>query len=114
MKQLTFILATILVVGYSCKAKKSTGSTVSTDPTASDLTAVQARIPEATMNDLSQGHSIFYGACTKCHGAKDVTGYNEEKLKNVIDRMSKKAKLTDPEKDAVWKFALAKNLNKSH
>src|SRR5690349_15041547 len=114
MKKLTFILTTILIVGYSCKSKKSTTSTTSRDPTQDDLPAVQPRIPDASMNDLKQGHSIFYGACTRCHGAKNVSDFSEEKLKSVIERMSKKAKLTEPEKDAVWKFALAKNLNKTH
>src|SRR4051812_5316515 len=98
MKKLILIFISVTLIGVACKAKKS--ATVSTEPGEAELSAVQAKLPATTMDDLKQGHSIFYGACTRCHGAKDVSGFTEEKLQSVVERMSKKAKLTDPEKDA--------------
>jgi hypothetical protein len=62
------------------------------------------------MDDLKKGHDIFYGACTNCHGAKDVTGFDEERLRKTIDAMAPKAKLSETEKEAVWRYALAVNL----
>jgi hypothetical protein len=108
MKKLTFIFISATLIGVACKAKKP--ATTPAEPGQNELSAVQSKIPATTLDELKQGHSIFYGACTRCHGAKNVTGFSEEKLQNVITRMSKKAKLTEPEKDAVWKYALAVNL----
>jgi hypothetical protein len=107
-------LTSALIIGLlavACKSKKSVARSTPNAPGESQLTALKTKVPMATMDDLKKGHSIFYGACTNCHGAKDVTGYTEEKLKDVIDAMAPKASLTEVEKDAVWKYALAVNLS---
>jgi cytochrome c2 len=62
------------------------------------------------MDDLKKGHAVYYSSCTKCHGAKDVTGYSEPDLKKVVDGMSEKASLNAADKEAVWRYALAVNL----
>lgn len=95
----------------ACKTNKPVAANTKAEPNDAELSAVRARYPEATMDVLKQGHGIYYGACTRCHGAKDVTGYTEDKLKTVVDKMASKAKLSDTEKDAVWKYALAVNLS---
>jgi hypothetical protein len=107
------ILSAILMTGLvvtACKSKKNVAATTSNGPSESHLTVLKTKIPDATMNDLKTGHSIFYGACTDCHSAKDVTGFTEEQLKKTIDIMAPKAKLAESEKAAVWKYALAVNL----
>ena len=63
------------------------------------------------MDDLKKGHGIYYGTCTKCHAPKNVGGIPEDRLQKTIENMAGKAKLTDLEKDAVWKYALAMNLS---
>jgi cytochrome c2 len=109
MKRTIILSALVMFMAGACKSKKH--STASSDPSEAQLTALKAKEPNATMADLQKGHSIFYGACTNCHGAKNVSGYSESELKNVINQMSAKAKLSDSDKDAVWKYALAVNLS---
>jgi hypothetical protein len=58
------------------------------------------------MEELKKGHSIYTGACTKCHGTKDVTVYTEPTLLEIVDVMAKKAEITAEEKQALIKFAV--------
>lgn len=70
------------------------------------LTAVKTRFPDATKEELQKGHSIYTGACTKCHGTKDVTAYTEPRLLEIVDDMAKKAEIAPEEKQALIRFAL--------
>jgi mono/diheme cytochrome c family protein len=109
MKKLILGVMSLTLLSVACKNKKA-AVTTNTNPTATQLQAVQERIPATTMADLDRGHAIFYGQCTNCHGAKNVSGYPEDALRSIMSDMSKKAKLADTEKEAVWKYALAVNL----
>ncbi|MEO6301563.1 MAG: hypothetical protein ABIP51_00195 [Bacteroidia bacterium] len=111
MKKTAIVLFATVFIAASCKSKKNVSKTDTTGPTESQLTVLKTKEPNATMEDLTKGHTIFYGACTNCHGAKDVAGYEQDKLQKVIDRMASKADLSSVEKDAVWKYALAINLS---
>lgn len=107
------ILLSALVISFTfnaCKSKKTGAKATTTNPTEAQLAAVKAKEPSATMEDLKKGHDIFYGACTNCHGAKDITGFSEDHLRKTVDQMAPKAHLSDEEKQAVWKYALAVNL----
>jgi uncharacterized protein YcfL len=105
MKKISILILTITVI-VACKSKKAV-TVSSTEPTEHQLSAVKAKIPDATMDQLKKGHSIFYGACTNCHGAKNITNYTEQELAGVLDQMAPKAKLSADEKEAVWRYALA-------
>ena len=107
-----FIITCVLSICIiACKSKKATTSS-SNSPSEKQLEAIQSKYPGTTKAELEKGHSIFYGACTNCHKPKNVTGYEEQKLRSVIDVMAGKAKLSPAEKEAVLKYALAVNLAK--
>ncbi|MCW3077721.1 MAG: cytochrome [Bacteroidetes bacterium] len=106
-----FISALAISLAFgACKSKKTVAKAPSTEPTENQLTAIKSKSPSTTMEELKKGHSIYYGACTNCHGAKDVSGYTEERLTKAIDNMAPKAHLSDEEKQAVWKYAMGVNL----
>lgn len=108
MKKTTIIALAILAITVSCKSKKAVTSK-STTATITDeqLASVKSRFPDVTKEELLKGHSIYTGACTKCHGAKDVTVYTEPKLLEIVDVMAKKASITDEEKKALIRFAVS-------
>lgn len=107
MKKVIIIALVLLSITVACKSKKAATSTASPDSNMdAQLTAVNARFPNTTMEELKKGHSIYTGACTKCHGTKDVTVYTEPKLLEIVDVMAKKAKITVEEKQALIKFAV--------
>lgn len=105
MKKIAIALLASATIIAACKSKKAASSS-SAPVTDAQLTAVKARFPDATMAELEKGHAVFTGPCTKCHGAKDITGYTEPKLLEIVDNMSKKAKITPEEKQALIRFAV--------
>ncbi len=52
----------------------------------------------------SDGKAIFREKCAKCHGYKLPETKTAEKWPGIIDRMAKKAKLTDDQKSDVLAF----------
>ncbi|HXB40009.1 MAG TPA: hypothetical protein VNZ49_05660 [Bacteroidia bacterium] len=121
-KKLTLILAASTFV-FACtpKASKSTATTTTgsaptvtakptTEPGDAHVTAARVKFPDVTLDVLKQGHGIYYGACTRCHGAKDIVRRDEKEWVGIMDDMAPKAKLTAEEKDAVWKYVMAVKL----
>lgn len=107
MKKILSIALAIVLITVACKTKKATSTATSIDTSIeAQLTAVKARFPDATKEELQKGHSIYTGACTKCHGTKDVTVYSEPKLLEIVDVMAPKANLTTDEKQALIRFAV--------
>ena len=128
----TIILISILTIFVGCKTTKKnsvTDSTTSTQvitetpagpglllkssdgiypPGEAELTAIQVKYKEATLAQLQEGHTLYTkGACTNCHGPKNIYRYNELAWKDIIDDMALKAQLSALEKDAVSKYVFA-------
>ena len=77
-------------------------------PGAPELTALQMRYQDVTMDKLNEGYVIYtQGACIKCHNAQSIYMLNEEKWKGILDDMALRARISDAEKDAVNKYVLA-------
>lgn len=77
-------------------------------PGNEELTAIQTMYSDATLDKLKEGHSIYVGgACTGCHPAKSIYQRETTKWKGIIDDMAQRSKLTDAQKDAVYKYVLA-------
>jgi hypothetical protein len=99
---------------FSCKSKKSSTSSASATeavdpfmPSEVEVTAIKGRFADANLEILKSGHSIYTGACTNCHGKKNIQTRSEEEWVKIIDRMAPKANLTAEQKDQVWKYVLA-------
>jgi mono/diheme cytochrome c family protein len=99
----------ITVAFNSCNTAKktTTPALASIVPGEAQLTAIKAKYPDVTAEQLSEGHSIFIGACTNCHGQYNIYKRSEASWLHEIDDMSPKAKLTDSQKDALTKYVLA-------
>lgn len=77
-------------------------------PGNEELTAIQAQYKEVTLEKLNEGHVIYtQGACINCHGAKNIYKRGEANWKEIIDDMARKAKISEEQKDAVYKYVLA-------
>jgi hypothetical protein len=77
-------------------------------PRNEELTAIQKKYPDATLAILQQGFQIYtVGKCINCHGSKNIYKRDVEQWKDIIDDMAQRAKITDTEKDAVYKYVLA-------
>ena len=103
----TIALATIMLAACSTSKKSSAPAAVSIVPGEAQLTAIKAKYPDATAQQLTEGHSIFIGACTNCHGQYNIYKRSEASWLHEIDDMSPKAHLTATQKDALTKYVLA-------
>ncbi|MGZ3864926.1 MAG: hypothetical protein ACXVC6_00610 [Bacteroidia bacterium] len=118
MKKIFLLGLAATLVFTGCKSKsgsktKSTAASAEAKPADSfeaNLAAAKTRFPDVTMETIKSGHSIYYGACTNCHGPKNINNWNEKEWVGILDEMAKKAKLTAPEKDAVWKYVMSVKL----
>src|SRR2546423_648749 len=101
MKKVILFISVIAFVACKPKAVATKSPAApSTEPTEVQLAAAKEKFPDATMEVLKKGHSIYYGACTRCHGAKSIDKRGEAEWVSILDDMAPKAKLTDVEKDA--------------
>ncbi len=109
MKKIICLIFAVTLI-TACKSKKSATTSTDSGPTEAQLTAVKSKYPNATMEILKQGHALYYGTCTNCHGAKNITSRDEEKWPGIIDRMAPKAGISDTEKEAVLNYVMAVKL----
>lgn len=108
------ILSVLSLVIYSCKSKKG-GAASSEDtltPGDAQLKAIQVKFADASAATLKEGYDIYVGVCTNCHGKKNMYKESEAEWKKNIDNMAPKAKITDAQKDALWKYVLSMRLAK--
>lgn len=112
--QLITILSVLGLFIYSCKSKSggSTSSKESILPGDAQLKAIQVKFADATAQNLKEGYDIYTGPCTNCHGKKNMYKHTEEDWQKDINRMAPKAKITDAQKDALWKYVLSMRLAK--
>ena len=104
IKIISFIIAIIVLVSCGTSKKAPAPSIV---PGEAQLTAIKEKFPETTAQTLSEGHAIYTGACTNCHGQKNIFKRSEASWMHEIDDMSPKANLTVAQKDALTKYILS-------
>jgi len=130
------ITASLIAVGISAchTSKKSTAASASPTPTSTstkstvpfsvtrsvdgiyapgsgELAALQAKYAQykdVTLDQLTEGYRIYTeGACIKCHTAKNIYRISETGWYPLIADMSLRARLTDAEQDAIYKYVFA-------
>ncbi|MBP8034560.1 MAG: hypothetical protein KAZ71_08165, partial [Bacteroidia bacterium] len=72
-------------------------------PTASQYDAIKGKYENVTMDELNEGYKIYKGICTDCHRAKNIYKRSDTKWPEIIRVMSKKAKISDSEKEKLTK-----------
>ncbi len=77
-------------------------------PGNEELTAIQAKYNDVTMEKLKEGHELYTtGACVNCHNSKDIYKREEYRWKDIMDDMAKKANISDTQKDLIYKYVLS-------
>lgn len=96
-----------LVFSCSSSGKSTATGTTTLVPGEAELKAIQGKYAGVTMQTLNEGYVIYSGPCTKCHRKKKIFKRTEEEWKKSVNRMAPKSKLTEIQKDALWKYILA-------
>jgi mono/diheme cytochrome c family protein len=77
-------------------------------PGNEELVAIQAKFADVTLDKLKQGYELYTnGACINCHSANNIYNYGEAQWKDLVENMADKARISDSEKDAVYKYVLS-------
>jgi hypothetical protein len=77
-------------------------------PGNAELTAIQAQYADMTLDKLKEGHSLYTeSACISCHAAQNIYAHGVAQWKDIIEDMARKARISDAQKDAVYKYVLA-------
>lgn len=110
ISKLTIIALSAIIITACGSSKKSSTPTAAAPtivPGDAQLTAIKAKFPDATAEQLKEGYAIYTGACTNCHGQKNIFKRSEASWMHEIDDMSPKANLTSVQKDALTKYILS-------
>ena len=121
MKNLKLVAIIVIAnMTFSCTSKKTVATkTVATKtvnsllPTDIELKAIQPKYPDVTLQNLNNGYAIYTGACTNCHGMKNLYNRSEESWKHEVDDMAPRAEITDSQKDDLYKYILAMKASRS-
>lgn len=129
LKHIALSLAGLSIIAACHSTKKTTTSTAATPaspstpetpavaakpangvyaPDNAELVAVQKTHPDATIEKLKEGYALYaQGPCTNCHKPKNIYAGSDMHWKPVIENMAEKARLTESQKDAVYKYVMA-------
>jgi cytochrome c5 len=97
----TIILSLSLLILVACATKKTTASL-----TDSDASRAAAKYPGASLTSLQKGKSLYEENCSKCHGLKSPTAYNEEQWGKHVKRMAPKAKIDKPTEELILQYVV--------
>ena len=99
MKTLLFILPLLAGLG-AC------GASPIPQPTAGDASRGAAHFPDLTLNELSQGRSLYVSRCGSCHVLKRPVELPPEQWQAEVNEMRAKngVKLNDAEAQAIVRY----------
>jgi hypothetical protein len=114
-----FLLSAIAIIVVCCKStqpatnKTSNTQMVSTPksllvPTESDVAIAKAHWQGTTLDNLTQGYSIFDDKCTDCHGVKKPQDFTTDEWNSIMPKMGRKAKLDSTQYALVFHYILTK------
>ncbi|UOK41480.1 MULTISPECIES: hypothetical protein [Flavobacterium] len=110
MKKIILTLSVVLVI-TSCAVKLVT-------PAQPDVDRMQTKYPGYTLDELSQGKSMFEQHCAECHKLKNPTKFSESEWEKIVPIMVKKVNkkhpntLDEKSQDLILKYVITMNGHK--
>ncbi len=84
----------LLVTIFSCKPTLYT-------PTASSVSST------ASLENLIKGRELFIENCGKCHKLYNPLEFTDEQWRTNVNKMQKKAHITDEQKELVYQYLIS-------
>ena len=123
-KLLTCLFCFVFLISCSTSKKTTINSVTKKDtnnskpsngiyePDSLALDAIKLRYTDITLKKLQEGYIIYaFGPCVNCHNAKNIYQYDEKQWGNIINEMAVSAKISESQKDAVYKYVLSIKLS---
>jgi len=102
----TFLLSIAILTLIACAAKKTTAVKTMTEE---DGARAAKKYPGASLISLQKGKALYEENCSKCHGLKEPTQYNEEQWGKHVKRMAPKAKIDKPTEELILQYVVTMN-----
>ena len=93
-----FIVLLFIAAGLASCKNQGTDTSSLYIPTPSDVT------PTATLEELTQGRSLYIDNCERCHGLYTPESFNSTNWKSIMNQMAPKTRLTTSEVALVTKY----------
>lgn len=104
MKLTSYIIIGLSATLFACTAKKATTASKAAAPAASDIVAeIDSKYTDI---QKEEGKTIWQANCQKCHKLYEPESHTIAKWENILQRMSKKAKLNDVDAGKVRAYVL--------
>lgn len=88
----TLIITVLLGITVACSSSKKT-------------VAETVKAPEKVLSpELAEGKVLYENNCGKCHGLYNPSDFTKEQWVPIVNRMQRKAKITDAQRDLVFNY----------
>ena len=74
--------------------------------TEADGARAASKYPGASLATLQQGKTMYEENCSKCHGLKSPTAYNEEQWGKHVKRMAPKARIDNATEELILQYVV--------
>jgi hypothetical protein len=89
---------------YACKVSQQALAI-----TPDDTTYASSRWTGSTQEELQKGFNIYTNKCNECHKIFSPDKFSVKKWEHEIEDMAPKAKLTDIEKEQLYRYIMSRN-----
>ena len=108
-----FLLISIAIVVVCCKStqtvsQKTPPAKSPLEPIESDVAIANAHWQGTTLDNLTQGYSIYSDKCSDCHGTKKPDSYTVDEWNSILPKMGRKAKLDSTQYKLVFRYILTR------
>jgi mono/diheme cytochrome c family protein len=83
-------------------------------PTPPQARWAAQRWPGATPEALEQGRSLYIRKCSGCHTLRVPAVYSQERWPQILDKMQKRAKLSEADKESILHYVLSVKQPEEH
>jgi cytochrome c5 len=112
MKKFIVLFVASATIFIACQKKSAPTASTSTNSNAASTNNTNATATPETAKvayasaDIDAGKVIYNSKCTKCHAAKPVESFNEERWTKILKSMIPRAKLDTDESRQVTAYAM--------
>jgi mono/diheme cytochrome c family protein len=98
----------MLVAGCAL-ASLASGCSSLPQPTVEDVSRAQTRVPDVTLEKLTQGRKTYVGTCSGCHALHLPTEFPPQRWPALLDEMQvvHKVKLSGEQRKQIEEFLVA-------
>ena len=86
------------------------GASVAPRPNAADVARISERWPNASLDELERGRSLYLSRCTSCHAPVDPASIPAELWPDQVEEMKQRSQLGE-ESELVVKYLVSRSLH---